>query len=207
MASVQLPLHRVQSGTLPKVCIICGRATDGHTVRRMTWRPRSASTLIWLVTCLCFPMIVAAILISLLETVRVTAVLPVCDRHRHYWFWRDFWIYAPLWLLAVVAIAVAVLILNWTLPGDAWAPLFVGTGIALITWGTLITIRRLTSFHLGRVTKDNILLCRVSKQFARACQEKRSDVLHTELVRWPIYDPYPRIVTLDELSPPETTKN
>jgi hypothetical protein len=185
-------LDRLQGGRLPAVCIICGRKSEDRLVRKLTWRPKSVSILLWLTTCLCPPLVLLAILMSFWDSQFITAELPVCHRHRTYWAWRGFWVFGPLWLVAGVALSLALLILNRILPYADLRLLFLGTGLALISWAIFVAIIRQSSLRLTKVTDDSVELARVAEAFVRACHSGQAMLATPSESRWPIYDPYPR---------------
>lgn len=206
MARVWLALDDLPSRHLPQVCLVCGRPADVHTVHQFIWRPHSLSALLWLTTCLCPPLVVVAMILSLLDTRSLTAAWPTCRRHENYWTRRNLWLYGPLWAIALLSLTLALLIVkNWA-PPEATAVLMLGVLVPLLIWAVLLAILRRFSPRIEEFTDRYVVLAGVAERFAQAVRQQRQNDAPPNTLPWPVYDPYPRITAAEATRSPARAK-
>lgn len=206
MARVWLALDDLQSRHLPEVCLICGRPADVHTVHQFTWRPHSVSALLWLTTCLCPPLVVVAVILSLLDTRSLTAAWPTCRRHENYWTRRNLWLYGPLWAIALLSLTLALLIITNSAPPETTAVLILGVLVPLLIWAILLAILRRFSLRIVEFTDRYVVFAGVADRFARAVRQQRRDDAQPTTPLWPVYDPYPRLTSAGANGSPSNAK-
>lgn len=192
MPRVRLLSSEVRAGAMPPTCIICGGPAAAFVPKQFVWRPKWISIGFLLLVITLIPAIVIVIL-GVIRTRRMTVDCPVCDRHRSYWAWRGFWTYAPLLVLAVTTVVMAVLAINERIPGRVFPFVFLTTAFVFIVWGVTASFIQRTSLKAVEITNDDITLARVHARFLDQIRLARVQIKNRCGVSgWEDYDPYPR---------------
>jgi hypothetical protein len=215
MPRIHLTLPETRASAMPPVCVVCGNPVATHVSKEFVRRPLlvrfcfifavsiglvllltggiRGAFLIRLIT---FPPAIAAAAIAVIvgwaKTRRITVELPVCDRHRHYWTWRGFWVYSPLLALAVATIALGILMITDVIPGYVFGFLVGGCGLILLLWAVAATILARTGVRPVEFTGDDITLDSVHATFIDMIRLDRYESKGRSEFGWDDYDPYPR---------------
>lgn len=147
--------------------------------------------------CTLIPAVVIFV-IGALNTKRMTVECPVCDRHRNYWGWRGFWVYAPLFALTVITVSMAVLAVTGRLPAPGFTLMFAGDAMLVIVWAIVASFIQRRSLKAIEITDDDITLEPVHAAFLEQLRLGRAQsrsAFGTE-TGWEDYDPYPRRMQL-----------
>jgi len=192
MSRVRIPLTATKASDMPPACIICGATVDDHVSRTFTWRPSFVSIGFWVSLVGCFPVALVLLVIGLANTRRATLEVPVCDRHRHYWLWRGFLAFAPLFALAATDLILAILLLTKTVPMTAFPLMLIATALVLLVWALVTSLLRRGGPKAEEITDDDIILAPVHQTFGdlwRFSRRRRGAAADDGLQD---YDPYPR---------------
>ncbi|MFL5340644.1 MAG: hypothetical protein ACJ8F7_10880 [Gemmataceae bacterium] len=196
MTRLRLYKEETRPGVLPLICLVCGRPAVVHVPRTFSWsRPWASFILLVVLVFVCFPVGIALVLASVLQTRRMTVDCPLCARHRNYWAWRSSWVVLPLLVLASVVIALAILMMMEHLPLDLFFPVLLTTIVLLGVWTITAVLLSRSVIRPVEITAASITLDPVSPEFAEVVQRERKhgrvapvkpDVDDDD---W--YDPYP----------------
>lgn len=178
---------------MPPACIICGRPVATFVSKQFVWRPKWISWSFVLLLCLAIPGVLLLIL-GALRTKRMTVECPVCERHRNYWAWRGFWVYAPLLVLAICTVIMSILALMGQIPATSFPILFLGVAFLLMIWAGAAMIIQRTSIKAINITDEDITLEPVHAAFLDQVRLGRAQVRARGgvMADWADYDPYPR---------------
>ena len=153
---------------MPKICMACGKPAVKHIEKNFSWYPP------WLwVLILVGPLVF--IIVGLIITERMFVDVPVCNRHRGYWFKRLSLMWLPPILVGCSCLVVIALLANKPKYEPAIGFIILGASMFCLIWliGSLIV-----SFGLVRpteITRNDITLTNVSPEFLHAL-----DDLHEE---------------------------
>jgi hypothetical protein len=177
---------------MPPVCIFCGRPVATFVSKQFIVRPKWASIGFFLLAITLIPALVVLI-VGAIRTRRMTVDCPVCERHRNYWGWRGFWVYAPIMVLALSTVVLAVLAVNERISNRVFAFFFLGLAFLLLLWALAASIIQRTSLKAIEITDDDITLDRVHAKFLDQVRTGRAQSkVRSGLEGWEDYDPYPR---------------
>ena len=191
MARVRLLLSETRAAAMPPACIICGRPMAAHVTKMFIWRPKWAS-LGCIAFFFCLPLALILLTIDWLYHRRMTVDCPMCERHRHYWARRGFWLYGPLSVLAIATTTFAALVLTEVIPGQAFVCTFVSGGALFLLWALSAILIQRNSLRAVEITADDITLEPVHSTFVEMLRLSRFDVKARPDLGWEDYDPYPR---------------
>jgi hypothetical protein len=153
---VVLPLEQLESGRMPDVCIVCGKATRRRAVRKLEHYSDRAAGLTVILLVLCFPVGILAAMMSV-KHIKVQASLPVCAKHSHHWS-RVVWFAGFGWLLIPLGVLLA------TLTNNFFGSIIVAGIAAYVIPLIYLGCTRVTAVDISDRT---ITLKRVSVGFAR----------------------------------------
>ena len=153
---VVLPLEQLESGRMPDVCIVCGKATRRRAVRKLEHYSDRAAGLTVILLVLCFPVGILAAMMSV-KHIKVQASLPVCAKHSHHWS-RVVWFAGFGWLLIPLGVLLA------TLTNNFFGSVIVAGIAAYVIPLIYLACTRVTAVDISDRT---ITLKRVSVGFAR----------------------------------------
>jgi hypothetical protein len=188
MTRIRLYAAETRPGGLPPLCLVCGRQAVAHVSRTFSWRPPDISLGFWFSVFVCPPVGLVVFVIGLIRTRRMTVESPVCERHRHYWAWRGFWVAVPILVLAAAVIALGVVALTDKMDEEVFGFLFAGAIGLLVVWAVTVAVLQRTGVRVVRITDEDITLEPVSAEFAAAVRAERQGVRREPGEE---YDPYP----------------
>lgn len=177
---------------MPPTCIICGQPFAAIVSKQFVWKPKWASLGFSLLICTLIPALVIMI-VGAFHTKRMTVECPMCERHRNYWAWRGFWTIAPLLVLTVFTVVLAISALNGIIPGPVFPILFVATAAFLAIWGAAALIVHRSSLKAIAITDDDITLESVHAAFLDQVRLERARMKGRRAdADFDDYEPYPR---------------
>ena len=192
MPRIRLQLSEVRAGALPPVCLVCGRVATLYVARSFSWRPASAAVLSLLMLCVCLPVAITLFVISRSQTRRVMVNVPLCNRHRHYWLWRAFWITVPLLILVAVVIALGILSITDLIPEGVYYLTFFSCIVMFAAWLAATWFITKGGVKAVEITDDDVTLEPVSTAFFDVVRYERTMKKAEGVPVWDEYDPYPR---------------
>jgi hypothetical protein len=98
MAEIRLRDSETELDRLPQMCMVCGQPAVTHIRKKFAWHPP------WVIILILINLIVYAV-VALIMTKRMTVDVPVCDKHRGYWWKRMLLMLLPLPIIIGVGIA------------------------------------------------------------------------------------------------------
>jgi hypothetical protein len=161
--------------------------------KQFVWRPKWVSWSFLLLLCLAIPGVLLLIT-GALRTKRMIVDCPVCERHRNYWAWRGFWVYAPLLVLTITTLIMSILAVLERMPGPSFPILFLGVAFLLVIWAVASTIIQRTGIKAIEITDEEITLEPVHAAFLDQVRLGRAQAKARRgwALEWEDYDPYPR---------------
>jgi len=141
---------------------------------------------------LCPPVAIILFVISRSQVKRMTIHAPLCERHRHYWAWRTFWITVPLLVLVAVVIALVALLLSEMIADNAYYLVLLATIFLLMVWAATAWYLSHSGIRAVEITDYDITLDPVSNAFAELVRDDRIAKKGQAGPDWEAYDPYPR---------------
>ncbi|MFL5340643.1 MAG: hypothetical protein ACJ8F7_10875 [Gemmataceae bacterium] len=167
MADIELRNSDTDADRLPEVCMACGGPSITHIRKTFSWYPP------WVGITILAGVLPFAI-IAMVLTKRMRVEVPVCERHRGYWWKRYMLMWIPLLVLALFGIGAMIAASNaGKVIGDWVGFACVGSaGLGLI-W--LITAAVIQSMMIRprEITDRTITLRNVSVGFADAFADFR----------------------------------
>lgn len=222
MPRVRIPLAKTKAADMPPVCMVCGGPVDVHVVRTFTWRPpwmkvgffvslvgaipiiapflvigylSNWQRLMGPLVCVlpvCSAPAILVLMAGFLRTRRAEVECPLCERHRRYWTWRNFFLFAPLLTLVAMVLTLASLLMARLIPGGVFGYMIVGTGILLFIWAISASLMQRMSVRADEITDDDITLTPVHTVFVDLLRGDRQKQKNAADFGWEDYDPYPR---------------
>jgi hypothetical protein len=169
MAVIRLG-SRSEYGELPEVCMRCGAPATAFKDKNFSWHPP------WVIVLILVNLIVYAI-VALALTKRRRVRVPLCDRHKNHWLWRQFVIVGSFVLLLVVGIGAVIAAANEAPArrggGDELFGLLCAAAVAgLLLWLVLLAVLHSTAIRPREITDRSIKLAGVAEEFVRAYDEE-----------------------------------
>lgn len=160
MAKIRLEKWQTSRDRLPDVCMVCGEPASDHVRKNFSWHPP------WVIVTIVAGLVIYAVL-ALVLTKRMAVDMPICDRHRGYWWKRSVLMFLPLLLIAVIGIAVFALA-DQTGYRDAQGFVCGGTiGVGLV-WLIFAAVIQSLAIQPTEITDRAIMLKGVHDEFAEA---------------------------------------
>lgn len=166
MANIQLHESETYRERLPDMCMACGEPAVDHIRRNFSWCPPWVGVLL-LAGALPY------IIVASITTKRMLVEVPVCDRHRGYFWKRNLLMWLPLLLIGVGGIGLAVAAEQ--VQRDASGIVCGLTALLFIAW--LIAAVVIQSFMIKptEITERSITLKCVHERFADAVRDVQDD--------------------------------
>src|SRR5262245_904322 len=101
MAQIILKKRETDAEYLPELCMACGQPATTHIRKNFAWHPP------WVIILILVNIIVYAI-VAMIMTKRMTVDVPVCERHRGYWWKRHLLMWLPLLVIFVLGIGAMI---------------------------------------------------------------------------------------------------
>src|SRR5262249_33444217 len=101
MAEIRLREYETERDYLPAVCMACGQPASTHIRKTFDWHP------LWIIVLILVNLIVYAV-VALIMTKRMAVDVPVCERHRGYWWKRYLVMILPLPIIVIVGIGLMI---------------------------------------------------------------------------------------------------
>jgi hypothetical protein len=171
MPKVSIDRARIADGTLPPVCVVCGKSASQRLYPGI-----GAPSLAWVLFSPLLGLLVfwAYILIVRLISKQDLAGLPFCDRHRGYWPRRAWFIvigFALLVALMAAGIALTAPPSAGKKPEPHW--LFGVAGCWMLVFLPAFIIVHLAAMRPTRRTRRSLVLSGASRGFAAAVEEEQ----------------------------------
>jgi magnesium-transporting ATPase (P-type) len=157
---------------LPSLCLKCGDPATVRVARNFSWHPR------WVYVLLLLNILITAI-VAFVLTKRMSAQIPMCEKHRY--LWRNFMLANVATLFAMVAAGIVL-----TMFGDrienirgwrgysGWV-IFWGWILALVIWLIVVAVLTSMSIYPTSITDDRMTLTGVSDRFVDALESERDE--------------------------------
>jgi hypothetical protein len=168
MAEIRLGRYEIESRALPHVCLKCGAPAAIHKKKKFHWHPA------WVNLFVFFGLLPCAILMIVLRK-SMTVPVPLCERHKNHWLWRQ-----------VVGIGGVVLLLVGLFGGlalnsargneasDALAGTFCfGIALYLFVWVVIWIVLSVIEIKPNEITDHTITLKGVHQHFIDAMHRLR----------------------------------
>jgi hypothetical protein len=180
MAMMRLSRRQAKEGTLPALCIRCGKPAASFLDKRLSWYPLWMEVVLVLsFACPC-PFVLVGIMVAFLLSRRARVRLPVCAAHKNHWRWRS----VLTWGSLIVLCCTLVLLILLHPANYYGSPLIFGLGIALLLWGTVAYGLKFIATRACTITKRDLILSGVSMLFI----ERFLDELRDDEVEWDAVD-------------------
>ena len=166
MAELQMRESETGEEHMPDVCMACGGPAETHIRRRFSWYPS------WVVLTVFIAAPLAVILMVAL-TKRMTVHVPVCRRHRGYWWKRNLVMFLPLVVLGVIGLAAIALANNQPGQDRIAGSACVGSFALWFVWLLAAAVYQTTMIRPKEITDYSITLKNVHADFVDAYSEIR----------------------------------
>jgi hypothetical protein len=173
MASIRLFRDEVGEGTLPRVCMRCGKVATCTIRKTFSWHAQWIDTLIFVGLLVCTPLFLVGIVCALAMTLRMAVWVPLCAEHKNYWKWRSVYITGGSILFLILGCVLLTFMV--TGPADQKTSDLIGlvcvlpSAIALV-WLISAAIIQSTMIRPSEITTDSVRLGRVAKEFVAAVE-------------------------------------
>jgi hypothetical protein len=160
MAQIRLRRYETEREYLPEVCMACGQASCTHIRKGFSWYPP------WVGVTILAGVLPFAIIATIL-TKRMSVEVPVCERHRGYWWKRYLLMFLPLVLIVAVGIglfAAASAARNKDLPGMVCG----GSFVVGLVWLIVAAVIQSMMIRPAEITDRSITLKNVHDDFIDA---------------------------------------
>jgi hypothetical protein len=157
MAALYLHRRDTDRDYLPEVCMACGQPSCAHIRKNFSWCPPWVGITI-------LAGLLPYLIIALILTKRMTVDVPVCERHRGYWWKRYLLMFLPFFLIAGVGIAVGV---AFSTPGrdDPSGLICFATFAVGVVWLIVAAIMQTRMIRPTEITDRTIRLKNVHADF------------------------------------------
>ena len=159
MARLKLHRYETERDSLPELCMACGQPATAHIRRTFSWFPP------WLYV-LFVPALLIFYIVAMVLTKRMTVEVPVCDRHKGYWWKRTLLMFLPLLAICALTVVLAAVLEEVHQGSGGYA--CVGTAAMFIGWVGILIYIRLNMIWPAEITDTDITLKRVHQDFVAA---------------------------------------
>jgi hypothetical protein len=163
MAELRLKASQTQADRLPQICMACGQPAVKHVRRNFSWCPP------WIHICIIAGVLPWAIIVAIL-TKRMWVDVPVCEKHRGYFWKRLLLMILPIVLLLGLSVGIAYLLSEMG-EKDSAGLVCLGFGIALLAWIIVIGVIQFTMIRAKDITDRTITLVRIHNDFVTAFEK------------------------------------
>jgi hypothetical protein len=168
MPKVFVPRDRIADGSLPPVCVVCGRKAFHRRFPGV-----SSPSLVWIVLSPLVGLITFWLYILVVSVFRgdEQSGLPFCSRHRNYWLWRA-WFIVVGFLALVILMGVGMALTPRPVPGKQPNPhwIFGVAGCWMFLFLPAFLVMHLSSMRPTGTKRDSIVLSGASYDFAEALE-------------------------------------
>lgn len=165
MAKLQLNQSETDRDFLPSTCMMCGAPATDHIRKNFSWYPPWVGVFVLVAVPL-------FIIMALVMTKRMTVEVPVCDRHRGYWWKRQLFMFLPLVLFFALGVGAMVALGNGPNNDAGGIACAASVGIAII-WLIVAAVIQSLMVRPTEITDRTITLKNVNDDFERAVTEAR----------------------------------
>jgi hypothetical protein len=138
----------------------CGQPATTHIRKSFAWQPP------WIIITIFFGLLIYVIL-ALILTKRMTVDVPVCDRHRGYWFKRGLWTFLSFVGLIGFCFAAG-FALDAILVRDTIGIICLTCVAALVAWLVFVVVVQSLMIKPTEITDRSITLTKVHPDFVAA---------------------------------------
>jgi small-conductance mechanosensitive channel len=164
MAEVRLGRAEMESGRLPKVCMVCGKRASVKRKKSFSWTPPSV-------------MLLGGALLSMIMAKRMKIVAPLCQGHRNHWLMRS--LLVTLGFVAALLVGAIILFVSAVKSGERGpsdtaivAALSFG-GLLFLAWIVMAIVLQHTAIRATEITDRSLTLRNVSPSFISALRDLR----------------------------------
>jgi hypothetical protein len=144
----------------------CGQPATMHKSKNFAWYPK------WTLVLILAHVLIFAIVASIL-TKRMRVDVPLCEKHRGYFWKRTLLMILSFVLLVAVGIGVVAL-LSDQLGGDAAGFACIGFGVLLLIWVIALIIIQQMMIRPSEISERSITLVGVNDDFVAAFEEMKT---------------------------------
>jgi hypothetical protein len=172
MADVRLGRYEAEEGELPPCCVNCGAPATLFKPRSFTWSP------LWI-------KIAGAWIVAFIHSRRMRMLVPLCEKHRDYW-WQHLFVLAERLLILAILVLADLHVLERPVeaadgiqpypPGLVPGTFVVALAINVAVWLLALRLLRVHTIFAREITDDDITLTGVSDTFAAQLQAERESV-------------------------------
>jgi hypothetical protein len=165
MAQIRLKQRETDREYLPEVCMACGQPSATHIRKTFAWHPP------WVIVLILVNLIVYAV-VALIMTKRMTVEVPVCEKHRGYWWKRYLLMILPLPIIVALGIGLMIA-LDQPGQGNLSGMACAGTAGLGLVWLISVAVIQSMMIRAKEITDRTITLTRVNDEFVAALDEVR----------------------------------
>jgi rRNA maturation protein Nop10 len=177
LIDVHLERWELEEGDLPKACMRCGAPSIVNRPRKFTWHPEWITTMIVFGFVCLMPLAIAGFILSIALTKRMRIPVPLCEKHRRRWAWRNAVGILGLVVLPVLGILGIIALSQSQTPQDAPSTLgglfCGGTFFGLIIWLVTMAVLEGRAIRAAEITDRGITMRGISPAFLQALWEQR----------------------------------
>ena len=167
MAEIQLRQSETDRDRLPDVCMVCGQPATDQINRTFSWYPPWV-TLTFLIA---WPLFLVLMLVM---TKRMRVEVPICEKHRGYWWKRQMLMWLPLLVLLLAGVG-AMIAASAAAPrnSDLTGFVCVGFGGLFFVWLIIAAVIQNMMVRPTEITDRTITLKKVHDEFVDAFYKLR----------------------------------
>jgi hypothetical protein len=172
MARITITRTEIHEELLPGRCMACGEKAVVRKSKNFSWHPP------WVIALIFFGLLPWAI-VAIIMTKRMTVEVPLCERHKRYWFTRNLIIYVGLGLVGLIGLGSIVVMaaLSERRRGpasDLTGMVCFGVVVIFLVWLLTMAILQFVSIRPTEITDRRITLTNVSQVFVDALEADRN---------------------------------
>jgi hypothetical protein len=152
---------------MPAMCMACGQPSTDYIRKNFAWCPPWVSILI-------LAGLLPYVIVASMMTKRMHVEVPVCAKHRGYWWKRGLLMWLPMLFLILGGIGLAILA-DEMRQKDLMGFVCLGSVLAVLTWLIVALVIQSLMIRPTEITDRTITLKSVNDGFAASLNEMQDD--------------------------------